>query len=40
MSNVIEYVLWYGHKWGTLGLFVIIALSLAHIMNELESKND
>lgn len=40
MSNVIEYVLWYGHKWGTLGLVVTLALSIAYLMNEWAAKND
>ena len=33
---MLDTILWYAHIWGTLGLFVGIALSLATIVNELE----
>lgn len=35
---MIDTLLWYAHVWGTLGLFVVIALSLATIVNEMEKK--
>ena len=33
---MLDSILHYAHTWGTLGLFVVLALSIEHIINELE----
>ena len=34
---MLENLLWYAHSWGTLGVFVVIALSIAYVLNETEN---
>ena len=35
---MLDTLLHYAHVWGTLGLFVVLALSLETIIHELEKK--
>lgn len=32
-----ETLLWFAHSWGTLGLFVVIALCVERVIHEMEN---